>query len=118
MRLTITSAPSLSTSGWGGGESSRSHDLKMVVSDFHDDRVSSQAYKKKCNAPIVKTTIKTSPCNCLEYTPHPSELYKIVFCWAARPNKYITHYGATQMQLDTCTWVMGARPKSGNNITR
>lgn len=40
----MTSAPSLSTSGCGGGESSRSHDFKMVVSDFHDDRVSSQAY--------------------------------------------------------------------------
>ena len=47
----MTSAPSLSTSGCGGGESSRSHDFKMVVSDFHDDRVSSQAY--------IHTTVAT-----------------------------------------------------------
>ena len=44
--LTITSVPSLRTSGCGGGESSRSHDFKMVVSDFQDDKVSSQAYIK------------------------------------------------------------------------
>ena len=63
--LTITSAPSLSTSGCGGGESSRSHDFKMVVNDFHDDKVSSQAYEnntyKHSWIILIKTTIKILP---------------------------------------------------------